>query len=302
MPLSKRSEYAAVFSTLLGASLWGVIWYPLNLLEAKGISGLWTTFLVFSLIGSAFLPAVYISWRRGNCPLSLLPLVLLLIFGGLTNLLFFLALTKTSVVRALMFFYLSPIWNLFIAHFSKGHKITPRKLFVVAMALGGAAILLGAHNLSLFTWNTGDTFALLSGICFAISVIGLQLSPKTPAWALTALHWIGTAFIALLGILIMHPIPPTFASWPAWLPLLLVFAFANQATASLCILFALTRLESYRVNVLMLTEIIVGVATYAVWSGSAIAGHEWLGICFIITASLCDNMPGKSTKKGPSIN
>ena len=32
-----------VFSLLLSATLWGVIWYPLRLLEAAGLSGLWTT-------------------------------------------------------------------------------------------------------------------------------------------------------------------------------------------------------------------------------------------------------------------
>ncbi len=118
------------------------------------------------------------------------------------------------------------------------------------------------------------------------------MSPQTPAWALTALHWLGTAFMALLGLILLRPAPPVLATWPNWLPLLLLFAFANQATASLCILFALTRLESYRVNVLMLFEIIVGTVSYALWSTNLIHPHEWLGIGLIMTASLLDNLSG----------
>ena len=286
----RQGELPTVVVALTGACLWGIIWYPLNALEARGVAGLWTTFLSFTATGTVFLGPVLVSWRRGNCPLPPLPLALLLVFGGLTNLLFFLALTETSVVRALMFFYLSPVWNLIVARFTQGQPMTLRKLVVVGVGLGGAIVLLGAYDLALFTWNRGDTFALLAGLCFAISIIGLQRSPKTPAWALTALHWLGTAFMAFLGLLILHPAPPSLATWPTWLPLLLLFAFAIQATASLCILFALTRLESYRVNVLMLFEIIVGTLSYALWSADTIQLHEWLGIALIMSASLLDNL------------
>ena len=288
----RQRELPAVLSALAGACLWGIIWYPLNGLAARGVSGLWTTFLSFTVTGAAFLGPVLISWRRGNCPLPPLPLALLLVFGGLTNLLFFLALTETTVVRALMFFYLSPVWNLVLARLTQGQPLTLRKLVVVGVGLAGAAVLLGAYDLTLITWNRGDTFAMLSGLCFAISIIGLQMSPQTPAWALTALHWLGTAFMALLGLILLRPAPPVLATWPTWLPLLLLFAFANQATASLCILFALTRLESYRVNVLMLFEIIVGTVSYALWSTNLIHPHEWLGIGLIMTASLLDNLSG----------
>ena len=295
----QRREPIAILSTLFGACLWGIIWYPINALETRGVSGLWTTFLVFSAISVAFLPFLR-SYRKKIYALRPKAIFLLAFFGGLTNLLFFLALTQTSVVRALMFFYLSPIWNLIAARISKGQKLTCRKITVISIALAGAAGLLGVHNFSLLTWNLGDSFALTSGICFAISIIGLQMSPQTPSWVLTGLHWMGTALIALLGFIILRPAPPPFAEASNWLPLLLLFAFANQATASLCILFALTRLESYRVNVLMLFEIIVGSVSYALWSMDVIKLHEWLGIGLIITASLLDNLRNRRPTSMPA--
>jgi len=292
-----RRELIAVLATLAGAGLWGIIWYPLNALEVRGVSGLWTSCLVFSVISLAFLPFL-LTYRKKTGPLRAKAIFLLVFFGGLTNLLFFLALTQTSVVRALMFFYLSPIWNLLGARLSQGQKLTGRKIGVIVVALVGAAVLLGLHNLALFSWNRGDSFALVSGICFALSIIGLQMSPQTPAWILTGLHWLGTALIAMLGIMVLGPAPPPLAEVASWLPLLLLFAFANQATASLCILFALTRLESYRVNVLMLVEIIVATVSYALWSAGAVKPHEWLGIGLIITASLLDNLGKRRAASG----
>ena len=41
----KRSNHHVlpVLSLLLTASLWGLVWYPLRLLEGQGLSGLWVT-------------------------------------------------------------------------------------------------------------------------------------------------------------------------------------------------------------------------------------------------------------------
>jgi drug/metabolite transporter (DMT)-like permease len=285
-----RQETTAILCAIAGACLWGVVWYPLNLLEESGVKGLWTTFLVFSATSMVSLPFLVRFCHRHTCSFVKLPTLVLIVFGGLTNLLFFLALTETSVVRALMFFYLSPLWNLFLGRLVKGSPLTWPKVMVILLSLAGAAVLLGLHSPQQIYWVRGDTFALLSGLSFAVSVIGLQLNPHVPSWTLTLVHWFGAAIISLIGILIWQPPPPSSAMWLSWVPLLLIFAFGIQAPASLFILFSLTRLESYRVNVLMLLEIIVGTVTFALWSMKHIQTHEWLGILLIIVASLLDNL------------
>ena len=285
-----RHELTAVLAALTGATLWGLVWMPLDRLTVLGVTGLWTTFLVFALIGGAGMVPVAMAARRGRLTLRWLPALLLVVFGGLTNLLFFVALTKTTVVRALMLFYLSPVWNLIGGWAIGRSRVTAGKLLMVGLALTGAAILLGLYRGAALPWNSGDTCALLSGIAFAISVVGLQMSPDTPSWALTVIHWLGAALTALIGIALLHPPPPDWARVDAWLPLLIFFAVGMQAAASLSILFSLTRLESYRVNLLMLFEIVVGTLSFALWSGKHIAGHEWLGIGLILVASLLDNL------------
>ena len=290
-----RKDLPAVLAALGGATIWGLIWLPLDRLTRLGITGLWATFLVFALIGGIGLLPVIIANRRGQCPLRLLPALTLIIFGGLANLLFFVALTETTVVRAMMLFYLSPVWNLIGGRLIGKSRITPSKLLMVGLALTGAFILLGFHRTNTPSWNIGDTCGLLSGLAFAISVVGLQLSPTTPSWALTVIHWLGAAFTALIGILLLSPPAPDWSQFSQWLPLLIFFAIGMQGIASLSILFSLTKLESYRVNILMLFEIVVGTLSFALWSGKIVAGYEWLGILLIITASLLDNLRQKQS-------
>lgn len=295
-------EITAVLAALAGATIWGLVWLPLGRLTALGVTGLWTTFLVFTLIGTAgFIPVLH-SIRHGRCPLAPGPALLLIIFGGLTNLLFFVALTETTVVRALMLFYLSPVWNLLGSRVIGKGRITPRKLLMIGISLAGAFILLGFHQGRGPSWNNGDTCALLSGLAFAVSVVGLQLSPSTPSWALTVIHWLGAALTSMIGILLFNPPAPDWGNLHLWLPLLLFFAIAMQGAASLSILFSLTRLESYRVNILMLFEIVVGSLSFALWSGSTVAPHEWLGITLIIAASLLDNLHQPQTASTDNIN
>jgi drug/metabolite transporter (DMT)-like permease len=285
-----RREFIAVLCAIAGACLWGIVWYPLDILEEMGVQGLWKIFLIFLSVSIVALPVLLHRCRQGACSFARLPTMVLVIFGGLTNLLFFLALIETSVVRALLLFYLSPIWNLLLSRLIRGYPLTLQKFLVILLALAGAAILLGLFQWQEAYWLRGDTFALLSGLSFALSVAGLQSSPKTPSWALTVVHWFGAVLIALLGILILGPPAPPWEAWRQWLPLLLFFALGIQAAASLFILFSLTRLESYRVNILMLLEIVVGSITYALWSLDRIQLHEWAGISLILLASLYDNI------------
>jgi len=285
-----KSELIAICCALAGSCLWGIVWLPIAALDKMGVTGLWTTVLVFGLVGLAVLPLLIAAHRRGRCPLNRSATLLLFLFGGLTNFLFFLALAHTSVVRALMLFYLSPIWNLLAARFARGQRLTPRKLVVITISLIGAFVLLGLYRTDLFYWGRGDTFALGSGLAFAASVVALQRSPQTPSWALSAINWLGTATLAGLAIIILQPAPPSLANWTEWLPLLLFFAFGIQSSATLFILFSLTRLESYRVNVLMLFEIISGTISFALLSTRTVQPQEWLGITLIVSASLVDNL------------
>ena len=48
-----------VTSLLIGASMWGVIWYPMRLLETQGLSGIWLTLVLFAAALVVSLPRTH---------------------------------------------------------------------------------------------------------------------------------------------------------------------------------------------------------------------------------------------------
>ena len=99
-----------VLSLLVTATMWGLVWYPLRLLEARGLDGLWVTLASYGAalaLGSVWL------WRgRGDWLREPLVLILMTLAVGWCNVAFVLAVLDGTVVRVLLLFYLSPLWAL----------------------------------------------------------------------------------------------------------------------------------------------------------------------------------------------
>jgi len=43
-------RYYPALAMMTGASMWGVIWYPMRLLEAGGLVGIWLTLIMYSAV------------------------------------------------------------------------------------------------------------------------------------------------------------------------------------------------------------------------------------------------------------
>jgi len=59
MASSSKMFSPPVLALLAGALMWGVIWYPMRLLEQAGIDGLWLTLLIYLAALVASLPYTY---------------------------------------------------------------------------------------------------------------------------------------------------------------------------------------------------------------------------------------------------
>src|SRR5258708_3764971 len=102
-----------VFAMLAGASMWGVIWYPMRLLEHGGLQGLWLSLILYATALFVSLPR---TWRGAReFARSPLLLALLILVAGWTNVAFIEAVLKGNVLRVLLLFYLSPLWATLMA-------------------------------------------------------------------------------------------------------------------------------------------------------------------------------------------
>ena len=285
-PITARTAALAALAALVNASIWGVSWAPLRWLETHGIPPLWATWFVFAACALAVLIA-----RPGSAKLlwqHRATLGGLVIASGMTNACFNTALATGDVVRVVLLFYLMPMWVVFLARWLLAEHITPAALARTALALVGAALVLGAGEMRFPIPNSwADWLAVAGGFFFGLNNVILRKHSDTPQEARALGMFIGAVIIApvVITALALLGKPLTLAPEPiAWLGIALFTAFV--LVGNLALQYGASRLPANVLSTLMLAEILV--ATLSAWLGGAanITQSTLIGGAFIVNASL----------------
>lgn len=271
---------------LTNAAVWGLAWLPLKWLERHGVGTLWTTVLVFAACTLAILAARPGAVRRSRAHPQL---AWLMLASGLTNVCFNVALATGDVVRCVLLFYLMPMWVVGLARWLLHEPITAAALLRVALALAGAALVLGEGRVVLpVPSDAADWLAVVAGLCLGLNNVLLRRFAHLPDDARSLAMFSGAVFCAPIAIAALSAAghAPAFAPQAdqAWLVLLL-FAFA-VLVGNLALQYGAARLRANVLSVLMLSEILVATLS-SWWAGSAVlAPSTWLGGSLIVGASL----------------
>ena len=274
-----------VASLLVGASLWGVVWYPYRLLGAAGLDGAWATVLTYGvalLVGTA----VFLGHWRDVARAPWACLAMGLAIGG-SNLAYVIGVLEGEVMRVLLLFYLAPLWTVPLAHVLLDERLDARGALVMAVALAGAAVMLWHPEMGL-PWpaSRAEWLGVVAGFFFALgnvlvrSLAGLRDTTKSLA------IWAGVTVAAILYL----PWSPTTTpdalavaavTWPIWLSV----GFALLAM-SLALQYGLSRIPANRAIVILLFELVVAaIASY--WlAGETLRAQDWTGGALIVAASL----------------
>ena len=286
--MQHHSSAAALpaLGALINATIWGLSWYPLRWLEARGIPSLWATWFVFAACAVAVLIArpgsAKLLWRHRAT------LGWLVLASGMTNACFNTALATGDVVRAVLLFYLMPMWVVLLARWLLIERMTPAALARTALALIGAALVLGNGELKFPIPNSwADWLAVAGGFFFGLNNVILRKYAATPHEARALGMFIGAVIIAPIVIASLAIIgePLTLAPQPiAWLGIALFTAFV--LVGNLALQYGASRLPANVLSTLMLAEILV--ATLSSWLGGAatITQSTLIGGAFIVSASL----------------
>lgn len=271
-----------VLSLLLTASLWGLVWYPLRLLEARGLEGLW---LSAASYGAALLVGLPWLWRRRRDWLRQpLPLLLMTLAVGWCNVAFVLAILEGTVVRVLLLFYLAPLWALVLGWVMLDERPGVTGLLVLVLALAGAAVMLWDPSMGL-PWprDRADWLAVSSGFAFSFANVmvrhTLDLSMQTKA----AVSWLGVVLVALIWILVVHePLPSVAPS--TWLGAALLGWF-GFVVMTLTVIYGVTHMPVHRSAVILLFELVVGAVSSLLLTDEQVAPQEWAGGALILAAA-----------------
>jgi drug/metabolite transporter (DMT)-like permease len=282
MSTKAMTRFLPALSIMLGASLWGVIWYPLRLLESGGLTGLWLVLMVYAAAFVASLPFLWPALRDFTRQPWLL--ILLMFAAGWTNIAFFEAVLGGNVLRALLLFYLSPLWAVALGHLVLHEKVNRTARWSLAVAMSGALIMLWNPAVGLpWPQSVADWMALSSGLAFAISnVLARQMTTVTVA-AKSLAVWGGVVVTALAALAILQtPVP--HASTDIFLGAIVLGAL-GILFMTLLVQYGVSHLPVHRSAVLALIELVAGAVSQQLLTDEVVMAREWLGGALILVGA-----------------
>jgi drug/metabolite transporter (DMT)-like permease len=270
-----------ILALLYSATLWGVLWYPLRLLNDAGVPGLWSTLVMFS---AALAVGIWIALPRHRelrrQPVSLLGMAAA---NGWCNVAFVLAILDGSVVRVTLLFFLSPIWATLLARVFLQEHVSARGWRVLALAMAGALVMLWDPELGRpWPHSASDWLAISSGVAFALSNIFVRRMQGVALPIKTAAAWAGVAGMALLWI------TTSSAPLPQVAPEVWIGAAALGMGAILTMTFAVqygvTHMPVHRSAIILLFELVAGAVSSQLLTDEVVLPREWIGGALIMLA------------------
>ncbi|MDA8575067.1 DMT family transporter [Alphaproteobacteria bacterium] len=284
------SARRVVWITIAAAVFWGLWWWPLRWLAGSELGILAASTLVYGAGALALLPFILArpAAIRDGGPALWCSAILF----AFTLVSWNLALIWGQVARVTLLFYLSPVWALLLAYLFLGQCPDRRRLFSIALGLGGAAVLFGGPALWAADWSLGigDLLGLVSGGLFAATIVSAQ---KLPGHA-TALR---QAFFALLiaavatasvgGMTALTVTPPT----PLTLAAAVVIGALVMVPGVVMMLYGGNQLEPSRVTLLLILEVPVAAISAAVFAGEPLGPLHLISGVMIVLAAVMESRP-----------
>jgi drug/metabolite transporter (DMT)-like permease len=285
-PAPSRTALLAALALVFNAFVWGVSWWPFRQLEALGLHPLWATVLIYALAVGVITLARPLAW----CELLRHPaLWVLVLASGTTNAAFNWAVTMGDVVRIVLLFYLMPLWTALLARLLLKEALTRSALLRVALALGGAMVILWPPGGGLPLPRTlAEGLGVLGGFTFALNNVMLRREAARSEGARALAMFVGGALVAGLLVLLLTPggtVPPLPPGAPGWLLGTLLLALLFLA-GNLALQYGAARLPANATAVIMLTEVLFASVSALALGAGMLDARLAIGGAAIVGAAL----------------
>ena len=280
-------HFKIAIALAFSAGAWGIYWLPQRILVEGGLTGGWGTIAQMIIGFLILLPIAF--WRlikKKETGFGL-PITGLLVGGGFIC--YALSFLLTDVVRALILFYMTPIWTtIFEILFLKK---TPGKerILTLSMALGGLWLVFSKQTILPLPENAGDWLALAGGAIFAGGMIRLEIIKTEGVFPIIfSFFFYGAIFNIVAGFFLVDylgqmPTFDAFISMSTFLILISVFYFIPTG---IVILWAPSKLGAGLCSILFLTEIVVGVISSSILTEEPFGWREAVGSSLIVVGGV----------------
>ena len=280
-------HFKIAIALAISAGSWGIYWLPQRILEEGGLTGGWGT-IAQMIIGVLILLPIAI-WRKTKSRSTGfdLPLTGLLMGGGFIC--YALSFLLTDVVRALILFYMTPIWTTIFEILFLKKKPGVVRYLTLALALGGLWIVFSKQTIIPLPENAGDWLALAGGAIFAGGLIRLEIIKTDGVFPIIfSFFFYGALFNIVAGFLLaeyLGPMPAieSFVSMSLFLFLISVFYFIPTG---IVILWTPSQLGAGLCSILFLSEIVVGVISSSILTNEPFGWREIAGSSMIVIGGI----------------
>lgn len=283
MTVNNKEYYLAISAILFSSAMWGLIWYPMRLLEQAGMPVVWSTLAVY--LAAAIVATIQLIWVFKRLKSAWPPtLWCLALAAGLTNIAFLVALIEGEVLRVMLLFYLSPLWSVLLSRWWLGERISRLSMVMIAVAMSGTFMMLWHPEVGL-PWPHGpaDWLALFASVMFSVNnVLSRKLAQVAMEVKTTVVYW-GVVMVAVIVLLLQQsPVPEVSLS--LWLAVM-VFGGLCFTAMTISVLYGLARMPVFRSAILMLFELLVAAASAWALTNERMTVAEWIGGALIFAAA-----------------
>ena len=270
-------------------AVWGCFWLPARYFDNMGLrDGLFSTSL-FAVTVIVLLPWLFLRWRQWRHEAG--PLVQIGIWTGVAFALYANALVNTEVVRALLLFYLTPVWSTILGITMLGERLTLRRVVAVVCGVSGGLVILGLDLGIPLPRNIGDWMSLVAGMCWALASVHIARASGTSISGQTFAYSIGSLALSALLMAWLTPAGATLAlpELDAELVAALIgFALLVNLPCMTALIWGAGLLSPGRVGILLCMELVFGVASAAVLAGEPFGIREATGTALILGAVMIE--------------
>lgn len=287
--IARHPLFAPVL-VVVAAGAWGVYWIPQRALESAGLTGGWSTLVQY--VVPVILLAPIALWRVAHQRPSGFghPAFGLLFGGGIVC--YANSFLLTDVAHTLLLFYLTPVWGTVLEAVVLRRRITPLRVGTVLLALSGIWVVFSQAGGWPIPRNVGDWLALAGGLGVAAGVtIGARSPPPGVFAPLFAFSLYGTPVAGLCCLLFADALgpPPTGATVLMLLPWVGLLAVVFLIPGNTALTWSSTKVAPGVFGILILSEIVVGLASAALWAGEPFGWREALGGTMVVIAGLLES-------------
>ncbi|WP_298847781.1 DMT family transporter [uncultured Ruegeria sp.] len=282
-----RSTRASII-LVMGGALWGLYWIPVRFFLDQGLTGPWPGIAMYCAALIALIPFIWADrrlltrqWRD---------LMLSGMFTGAAFSLYSISLVYTDVVRSILLFYLTPIWGTVLGLVFLGERLSLMRLAGLICGLGGLFVVLGDSGFVPWPQNMGDWLALASGVCWALGTLGLYKAGNISISGQVFAFVTGALLLSLLSLAVLgNQTLPNIAQGETLrvVGYALLSAFYVLPMVYMTI-WPATKLSPARVGLLLMSEVVIGLASAAALSGEPFGLREFLGATLIVSAAVLE--------------